>query len=50
MENKYLKSRKWIVIGAVILVLVLTLTGTFALWNYFKVGENQELVVIQTLG
>ncbi len=44
MANKYLKKRKWVILGAFLLVLTLTITGTYALWNYFKVGENQQLV------
>ncbi len=44
MENKYLKKRKWVILGAVLLVLTLIITGTYALWNYFKVGPNQQLV------
>ncbi len=44
MENKYLKARKWVILGAILLVLTLTISGSYALWNYFKVGENQRLV------
>ncbi len=44
MANKYLKKRKWVILGAILLVLTLTISGTYALWNYFKVGQNQQLV------
>ncbi len=42
--EKYAKEKKIIVIGAILLVLTLTIGATYSLWNYFKVGENQQLV------
>ena len=43
MEQKNSK-RKLIIIVSIISILILTLGGSFALWNYFKIGANQQLI------
>ncbi len=41
MENN---KKKKIMLGVIVGVLVLTLAGSFALWAYSKIGQNQLLV------
>ena len=50
LEKK--KGNKKIIISSIIISIVLigVVGVTFALWSYFKVGPNQQLVVIQTFG
>ncbi len=42
--EKQNSKRKLIIIVSIISVLVLTLGGSLALWTYFKVGSNQQLI------
>ena len=40
MDNK----KKIIIVVIIAIVLVMIVGGTYALWNYFKIGPNQQLV------